>query len=146
MITVIVDTATVAARATNNLITKDNFNFIAGLARIRNRYAHNVKNMHRSLKDILGEEQKNNKPIVEKVTGLEGITLPDDYVANGTLKMFMYFRLADYLADALDTLRPPPIPAGVTGLLGSLLNIDAPNTPLPAEVAAQPPKPEVQEE
>src|SRR5262245_65730303 len=40
------------------LLTEDRIAFIRGVAQIRNRYAHNVKNMHRSLADILMEEQQ----------------------------------------------------------------------------------------
>ena len=32
---------------------------------------------------------------------------------NDGIKLFMYFRLAEYLSDALDTLRPPAPPEGV---------------------------------
>jgi len=46
------------------LLTEEQVRFIEGVARIRNRYAHNVKNMHRSLVDILTEEQQHNAKIV----------------------------------------------------------------------------------
>ncbi|HYJ88120.1 MAG TPA: hypothetical protein VEW46_18785 [Pyrinomonadaceae bacterium] len=93
------------------LLTKDQADFIRGVAMIRNRYAHNVENMHRSLNDILSEERQKNARIVQHVTGLLQVTLPDHpFRENGLFKMFMYHRLADYLADALDTLRPPPLP------------------------------------
>jgi hypothetical protein len=39
---------------------------------------------------------------------------------NDLLKLSMYYRLADYLSDALHTLRPPPLPASAGGLLGGL--------------------------
>src|SRR5262249_46367882 len=92
------------------LLTEDRIAFIRGVAQVRHRYAHNVKNMHRSLSDILAEEQRNNGHIVEHLTGA---TLP---LHKDLLKQFMYYRLADYLAEALNTLRPPPPPEG--GLLG----------------------------
>lgn len=98
------------------LLNSDQVRFIEGVARVRNRYAHNVRNMHRSLVDILTEEQQSNAKIVANVTGL-GITLPSKPLGP-YLKMFMYHRLADYLSDALKTLRPPPLPAG--GLLSGL--------------------------
>ena len=50
------------------LLTKDQADFIRGVAMIRNRYAHNVKNMHRSLNDILSEERQKNARIVQHVT------------------------------------------------------------------------------
>ncbi|MGM4959826.1 hypothetical protein [Bradyrhizobium sp. 604_D8_N2_3] len=97
------------------LLTEDQVRFIEGVSRIRNRYAHNVKNMHRSLVEILTEEQQHNAKIVEIITGLVS-TLPSEI--EPFLKMLMYHRLADYLSNALHTLKPPPLPAG--GLLSGL--------------------------
>ncbi|WP_262048171.1 hypothetical protein [Bradyrhizobium sp. Bra78] len=98
------------------LLRPDQVRFIEGVARVRNRYAHNVRNMHRTLQDILAEEQQGNGKIVEDVTGIS-LKLPSPTLAP-TLKMFMYHRLADYLSDALKTLKPPPLPSG--GLLAGL--------------------------
>jgi hypothetical protein len=76
--------------------------------------------MHRSLAEMLTEEQRGNQKIAAHLNGLQH-TLPiaslshDD--TNSILKNFMYHRLADYLARALSTLRPPPLPEdGVLGL------------------------------
>jgi len=102
------------------LLTEARIDFIRGVARVRNRYAHNVKNMHRSLTDILTEEQRNSGRIVEHLTGIKFPLSQslDPKLRNDLLKRFMYYRLADYLSNALHTLRPPPIPEG--GLLGML--------------------------
>jgi len=97
------------------LLTEERIAFVRAVARVRNRYAHNVKNMHRSLTDIVTEEQQTNGRIVEYLTGTKLPLHPD------LLKPFMYYRLADYLSDVLQTLRPPPPIEG--GLLGML---DAP--------------------
>jgi hypothetical protein len=98
------------------LLTKERVVFIEALSRVRNRYAHNVKNMHRSLVEILTEEQQSNKQIVNNLTGIDlSLSSSDDQMY---LKFHMYWRLADYLADALHILRPPPLPSG--GLLGAL--------------------------
>jgi hypothetical protein len=85
--------------------------FAGALIRVRNRFAHNVKNMHRSLTEILTEEQTGQGRIVAQLTGMD-VTLPlrpafQGVDANILLKTFMYHRLADFLANALDTLRPP---------------------------------------
>ena len=99
------------------LLTKSQIRFIEALALVRNRYAHNVKNMHRSLAEILAEEQKN---IMEQLTGIRpDLSLSLDG-GNSVLKSLMYYRLTDFLAGALDTLRPPPPPSG--GLFGTLLS------------------------
>jgi hypothetical protein len=101
------------------LLQNDDVSFIRALATVRNRYAHNVKNIHRSLAEMLIEEQKSNQKIAAHLTGLQHM-LPlaslsyDD--TNLILKISMYHRLADYLARALSTLRPPPPPDGVLGL------------------------------
>jgi hypothetical protein len=101
------------------LLNEEQTHFIKGVATIRNRYAHNVRNMHRSLVDILTEEQQHNGKIVEQVTGLvETLSAPPPHPF---VKTFMYHRLADYLSDALHTLRPPPLPAG--GLLSGLFKV-----------------------
>jgi hypothetical protein len=102
------------------LITEERARFIEGVASVRNRYAHNVKNMHRSFVDILAEVQRGNGKIVQQVTGI-AVTLPAPEIAH-ILKPFMYHRLADYLSNALHTLRPPPLPSGNlwNGLFGIL--------------------------
>jgi hypothetical protein len=97
------------------LLDQHQVRFVESVARIRNRYAHNVRNMHRSLIEILTEEQHGNAKVVEDVTGLS-VKLPTILAPH--LKMFMYHRLSDYLADALKTLKPPPLPTG--GLLAGL--------------------------
>jgi hypothetical protein len=102
------------------LITPPQARFAVALSQVRNRYAHNVKNMHRSLAEILAEEQPRHGTIVKNLTGLpNGMSLPLDHPASADIaKVMMYHRLADYLASALHTLQPPPTPAG--GLLGGL--------------------------
>jgi hypothetical protein len=107
----------VALAKSLGLLKEDQVRFVEGVARIRNRYAHNVKNMHRSFADILTEEQNSNAKIVGQITGLQ-IKLPSPTLAPH-LKLFMYHRLADYLSDALHTLKPPPFP--VRGILSGLL-------------------------
>jgi hypothetical protein len=99
--------------------------FVRALTRVRNRYAHNVKNIHRSLTEILTEEQEHNQKIVAQLTGLQLAHPldPSDHDTNFILKILMYHRLADYLASALSTLRPPPAPPG--GLLGALMAQEA---------------------
>jgi len=102
------------------LLTESQIAFIRAVAQVRNRYAHNVKNMHRSLTDILTEEQRNSGRIVEHLTGIKFPLSQslDPKLRNDLLKRFMYYCLADYLSNALHTLRPPPILEG--GLLGML--------------------------
>jgi hypothetical protein len=97
------------------LLTEERIAFVRAVAQVRNRYAHNVKNMHRSLVDIVTEEQRTNGRIVEHLTGIK---LAGSPARNEFLKELMYYRLADYLSDALQTLRPPLPPEG--GLLGML--------------------------
>jgi hypothetical protein len=95
------------------LLTEDRIAFIHAVAQVRSRYAHNVKNMHRSLTDIVTEEQRTNGRIVEHLTGIKLALSPD---RNDVLKLLMYYRLADYLSDALQTLRPPPPPSPENGI------------------------------
>jgi hypothetical protein len=99
------------------LLTDWQMPFVRALALVRNRYAHNVKNMHRSLAEILTDEQRSDQRIVEHLTGLR-LTLPFDE-DDLWVKRLMYYRLADFIALALNTLRPPPPQPG--GLIGALL-------------------------
>lgn len=108
----------VALAKSLGLLRDDQVRFVEGVARVRNRYAHNVRNLHRSFADILLEEQKGNAKIVGQVTGVQ-IKLPNPTLAP-TLKLFMYHRLADYLSNALDTLKPPPLPMGSLFGLGAI--------------------------
>jgi hypothetical protein len=96
------------------LLTTTQIHFIEAVTDIRNRYAHDVGNMPRPLKEIVIKEQKNHGNILVHLTGIK-VTLAE--VHNDNIKLFMYFRLADYLSDALHTLRPPPAPPE-GGLLG----------------------------
>ena len=103
------------------LLTKSQIGFIEALARVRNRYAHNVKNMHRSLAEILAEEQKSNgEYIMAQLTGIRTDLYKTSSSDSGgsVLSSLMYYRLTDKLAGALDTLRPPPPPSG--GLFGGV--------------------------
>jgi hypothetical protein len=113
----------VALAKSLGLLRDDQVQFVEAVARVRNRYAHNVKNMHRSFADILLEEQRGNGNIVQQITGLQ-IKLPNPSLAP-TLKLFMYHRLADYLSNALDTLKPPPLPMG--SLFGLGVSSDEPD-------------------
>jgi hypothetical protein len=117
----------VALAKSLGLLTKDQARFIEGVARVRNRYAHNVRNMHRSFVDILTEEQQGNGKIVEHVTGIV-VRLPAPELAP-MLKTFMYHRLADYLSNALHTLRPPQLPSRDfwNGLFGGLATLPKPD-------------------
>jgi hypothetical protein len=100
------------------LLQEHHISFIEAVARVRHRYAHNVKNMHRSLLEILSEEQPNQGRIVEHLTGMKTtLPLPAGLDIN-VVKWLTYSRLADFLATALHTLKPPPPPTG--GLLGGL--------------------------
>jgi hypothetical protein len=60
-----------------------------------------------------------SRRIVAQLTGLQA-ELPIDFDhVNLVLKFLMYHRLVDFLASALNTIRPPPPEPG--GLLGALL-------------------------
>jgi len=90
------------------LLPQHQIAFINAVAQVRNRYTHNVKNMHRSLTEIVTEEQQTNGRIVEHLTGVK--LPPSPIPRSELLKRFMYYQLADYLSGAFQTLRPPPPP------------------------------------
>jgi hypothetical protein len=115
-------TSKVAFAEALGLLTKSQIGFIKALALVRNRYAHNVKYMHRSLAEILAEEQKSNQRIMTQLTGIGGDLYESLSSDDGgsVLRSLMYYRLTEFLAGALDTLHPPPPPSG--GLFGGLLS------------------------
>jgi hypothetical protein len=104
------------------LIAQDRVDFIDAVTQVRNRYGHNVKNMHRSLTDVVTELQRGNGQIVAHLTG---INLAGGPPSSQVLKSFMYYQLADYLSDALHTLRPPPLPQSMGGIFGGLGQLTA---------------------
>ena len=53
------------------LLPGHHIDFIEAVTRVRNRYAHNVKNMHKSLIEILTEEQPHQGQIAAHLTGLQ---------------------------------------------------------------------------
>jgi hypothetical protein len=108
------------------LLTQDQVRFIEAVSRIRNRYAHNVKNMPRPLTDMVAEELQGNGRVLAHLTGIQSEGFITSVLGSSGLRLFMYHRLADYLADALHTLRPPALPMG--GLYG-LFNDPASNSP-----------------
>ena len=70
------------------------------------------------------------------MTGQEGTSPKDqEFLENGFLKMLMYHRLADYVADVLHTLHPPRLP----GLLEILSH-----TPLPLAAQAGVSEPKIE--
>jgi hypothetical protein len=103
------------------LLTNDRVLFIGAVARVGNRYAHNVKNMHRSLGEILTEEQQSNKQIVKQLTGVDLTRSSDDAI-------FLCTSSSRNLAEARQTLRPPPLPTGGLLGLGALFSNPPPNT------------------
>ena len=108
------------------LLRQEDIDFIEALARVRNRYAHNVKNMHKSLTEILTEEQLHHARVVAHLTGIQTpLPLPPG-LDSDFLKAFMYHRRADYLSNALHTFRPPPLPGRgiLSGLFDATENAD----------------------
>jgi hypothetical protein len=79
--------------------------------------------MHRTLAEILEEERQSNSNVLAHVIGYSG-QLPE--AAKPQIRLLMYLRLSDYLADALHTLAPPPLPEG--GLFGGLFGLGGPAT------------------
>jgi hypothetical protein len=117
------------------LLTPQQADFVEGVASVRNRYAHNAQNMQRSFKDMLTEGHQHDEKIIERVTGLQKVTTEQlKYLENADLRMLMYRGLANYLADALNTLHPPKVP----GLLDLLSIFDASDTPPVAKAASTP--------
>lgn len=100
------------------LIDQARSNFIRNIANVRNRYAHNVTNMHLSLPDIAKKiSPKDDGASILK--SLFGIT---SEVAVSTLTLtvmrpLLYWNFAFLLADVIKGIKPPEF-KGLAGLLG----------------------------
>lgn len=95
--------------------------YISALARVRNRFAHNIRNMSLTLRDIAQKMypvEGERKKLLLDLMGWQGDTEHIDIIFALTGKEFIYTNMANLLADALHIMKPPPF-TGMFGLPGS---------------------------
>lgn len=97
-----------------NVLTAKDIKYIQAVARIRNRYAHNIRNAGRSLIELTDEEHANNKNIFSDLT--YGMVSSKSDLANGLLKIFVTWAFSTFLHSA--ERRMIVAKGGLFGLLG----------------------------
>jgi hypothetical protein len=100
------------------LLSQDQLHFIEGMARVRNRCAHNVRYGYPN-----GREE-NNAKIVEHVTALMDTKLPA-LKSRLTTKCSCIINWQIFLSNALKTLGPPLATGGLFGILDA---VEAPDS------------------
>lgn len=97
--------------------------FISAVYQVRDRYAHNVQNMHLSIAAIAEKIQESGGTSVEKIllelSGLDKSKHSPLALVLG-LKLGMYYQFARFLADVLNVLKPPSPFAQLTDILAKI--------------------------
>lgn len=94
--------------------------YISALARVRNRFAHNIRNVNLTLDDIAQKmcpRESDRKKLFLDLMGWQGSAEYINIIFALTGKEMIYVNMANFLADALHIMKPPPF-VGVFGLLG----------------------------
>jgi len=93
--------------------------FILGIFQLRDHYAHNIKNLHLDILEVIDKVAKEgNGKIMFHLAGIENTPANAARLKPQSIKTFMYWNFARFLSDALHVLKPPPAP--VDGLYGLL--------------------------
>jgi hypothetical protein len=111
------------------LISKEDEAFIGCLAAIRNRYAHSILNHSRSILEIISEGRDDNQIRAELVKLRYRRELQFASYRAGVDEI--QFGVLMFVAGLSGILRPPPLPEGPVGPLGSILGL--PIEPDPGE-------------
>lgn len=87
--------------------------FILSVYELRDHYAHNVKNFHLSIFDIIKKIETDNKKFIFDLSGLDKKQKYGEIVIAMLLRTFVYQRFAGFLSDALDVIQPPTLGLGI---------------------------------
>jgi hypothetical protein len=97
----------------SELIGTDQSEFIRNVANVRNRYAHNIKNISLSISEIAQKiSPKDNGAAI--LTSLTKLTRPRDTA----IRIFLYWSFAYLLSDVIKGIKPPEWKGGL-GILSS---------------------------
>jgi hypothetical protein len=101
-------------------IADHDLKFIDDITTLRNRYAHDIRNLSLSVRDLCSKMGPNGERIAKELVGLADIT--DQEVYNDTYRVLMYFNVASFISRAMQAIKPPPPPPmSDTSLLGQFL-------------------------
>ena len=94
------------------LIDKARSEFIRNVANVRNRYAHNVKNMHLSISEIAKKLSPKDEGVAV-LNSLYGITseVPHSTLVKPFMRPLLYWNFAFLLADVIKGINPPSLGA-----------------------------------
>jgi len=103
------------------LIDEPNSRFVKAVSDVRNRYAHNIKNISLSIVDITKKLSPNDDgaSVVKQICGS---TNTND---NARIRGLLYYRFARWLSVVLEGINPPPPTPALAGLsphVGALEN------------------------
>jgi len=101
-------------------LTRRQQRYVSAVARVRNRYAHNIRNMHLSIHEIVRKLARDEPSRVQLYTDLIGSeTKAQAELVFALLgKQMIYVNMANFLADALQIIKPPPYTGHLAGLFG----------------------------
>ena len=95
------------------MISGDDVKFAVAIGSIRNRYAHNIRNSARTVKEMYLEAAKDDANFGLKLT--YGILSPEEDIPAGLLKLFIGWAFLEFLDNAERRHLPT---GGLFGLLG----------------------------
>ncbi|MCK1552709.1 hypothetical protein IVB11_27620 [Bradyrhizobium sp. 177] len=98
------------------LIDEPNSRFVKGVSDIRNRYAHNIKNVSLSIAEIAENASPNDggASIIKQICGFSTSNTTDVR----RIRALLYYRFARWLSVVLEGINPPPPKPILTGWLG----------------------------
>lgn len=104
------------------LIDEPNSKFIKGISDIRNRYAHNIKNVSLSVAQIAekASPKDGGASVIKQICGFSTTSTTDAR----PIRALLYYRFARWLSVVLEGINPPSPKPVLAGLLGDQ-NIDA---------------------
>ena len=90
------------------IITPDRYNFISAIYQLRDRYAHNIKNIHLDIFEIIKKVEIDDNDIAFRLSGIEKKEKFAEILAAQHLRDFVYWRFAGFLSETLRVLKLPP--------------------------------------
>jgi hypothetical protein len=104
------------------LLTDRQSEFVLAIYQARDFYAHNVKNLHLSIFEIIAKAKTKQPNMIFHLAALEVSPENEAYLrSTGNLKTFIYWNFAGFLSDALHVLQPPPF-FGSKGIFAGVLS------------------------
>ncbi len=104
------------------LLSDSRLKFVLSVYQLRDHYAHNVRNFHLDIFEIIKKIETDDAKIIFDLSGLDRKGKHGKILVAILLKTFVYQRFAGFLSDALHILKPPTL--GFGGLLSAQLGLE----------------------